>query len=138
MKPVTKISRIYFSFGIIVSFLTALTFGKIYRDATEEMLEYQKNGFVHIEPNFINEKILGMHLVYHTRYCFYDGWRPPKHEPIIVVGRWLSSKDKQFSLGLEKRIELYKKFFPDTPYKYNCSCGAVSQYSYDNSPLWKQ
>ena len=70
-----------------------------------------------------NYKILGMHFIYHTRFCEFDGWRPPKHEPIMVIGMWLNNRLDPLEVDLKTRLELYKKFFPDKKYKFDCSDG---------------
>ena len=35
--------------------------------------------------NYLTELILGAHWKYHTELSCYDGWRPPFHNPILVV-----------------------------------------------------
>lgn len=102
------------------------------------MEAFEKSNFKTLEKNFMTEKILGMHFIYHTRYCEFDGWRPPKHEPILVIGMWLNNRKDPLSLNLEKRLELYKKFFPNKTYKFECSCGYQYRADYHNSPFWSQ
>jgi len=85
----------------------------------------------------MTEKILGMHFIYHTRFCEFDGWRPPKHEPILVIGMWLNGREEPLKVDLKKRIELYKKFFPDNKYKFECSCGYMYSENYHNDEIWK-
>lgn len=86
----------------------------------------------------MTEKILGMHFIYHTRYCEFDGWRPPKHEPIIVIGMWLNNRIDPLNVDLETRLKLYKTFFPDNKYKFDCSCGLQYSNNYHYDDLWKK
>jgi len=60
-----------------------------------------------------------MHFIYHTKYCWYDGWRSPKHELILVLGMWLNGRNDPLDVSLEKRVRLYKEFFPERKIKFN-------------------
>ena len=40
-------------------------------------------------------------------------------------------------MDLKTRLELYKKFFPDKKYKFDCACGKYGG-AYHNDDLWKQ
>jgi len=86
----------------------------------------------------MTEKIIGMHFIYHTRIeMIYDGWRPPKHEPILVIGMWLNHGVEQLKVNLKKRLTLYKKYFTEKQYKFNCSCGIMYSSDYHNDQIWK-
>ena len=85
----------------------------------------------------MTEKILGMHFIYHTRYCEFDGWRPPKHEPILIIGMWLNRRIDPLNVDLKTRLLLYKKFFPNNKYKFECSCAISHRQDYNNDNLWK-
>jgi hypothetical protein len=98
--------------------------------------KFKESNYTQLEKSFMTEKILGMHFIYHTRFCEFDGWRPPKHEPIIVIGMWLNNRIDPLHVDLEKRLELYKKYFPDKNYKFECSCGIEYRQDYHNDKLW--
>lgn len=38
-----------------------------------------------VPANYMTELMLGMHIKYHISFCALDGWRPPLHDPSIVV-----------------------------------------------------
>jgi hypothetical protein len=91
----------------------------------------------------MTEKILGMYFKYHTEICEYDGWRPPLHEPALVLGQWLNGREDPLSNGcqnrfeLSKRIQLYKKFFPDKKVKLDCSCAVSYSSLYHSDTLFR-
>jgi hypothetical protein len=70
------------------------------------------------------ELILGAHWKYHTELCLYDGWRPPYHDPRVVVSKWLLYPSARFgpSLELEQQKVLYKTLFPDKETHFSCNC----------------
>ena len=77
--------------------------------------------------NYISERFAGTHFRYHTRPDYYDGWRPPLHDPFLVISRWIypgvdKSPFEKPRLDLFSRIELYKKMFPDQPVFPDCFC----------------
>lgn len=51
----------------------------VFKDKDIEKLSKQ------FESNYFTEMIIGMHFIYHTRMCYYDGWRPPFHEPLLNI-----------------------------------------------------
>ncbi len=85
----------------------------------------------------MTEKILGMHFIYHTRICEYDGWRPPKHEPILVIGMWLNDREDPLNVPLKTRLLLYEKFFSNNNYKFDCSYAIQYNNVYLNDVFWK-
>ena len=85
----------------------------------------------------MTEKIIGMHFIYHTRFCEFDGWRPPIHEPILVIGMWLNNRYDPLNVDLKTRLDLYRKFFPENKFKFDCSCGIEYSEDYINDNLWK-
>ena len=122
VKPKMKLFRVSFLIGILISISIAGYFGYEYKKAISEMSRFQERGFHKLEKSFMTEKILGMHFIYHTRFCEYDGWRPPIHEPALIVGMWLNNNYDPLYVSLEKRIKLYKKFYPSNKIKFECSC----------------
>lgn len=89
--------------------------------------------------NPMTERILGMHFRYHTRICIYDGWRPPLHDPAMVIGmRLTGDKDPLEGMTLETRLQLYHEIYPSLPVKNHCACSKESKrYGYFDSYLWK-
>lgn len=94
-----------------------------------------------VPPNYMTELMLGMHIKYHISFCAYDGWRPPLHDPSIVVAAWLNipflpdPPRQKNSGGFEcpaplffggDRIAVYKSVFPNKAIRPDCKCG-VSQ-----------
>ena len=128
VKPKMKLFRISFLIGIFASVSIAGYFGYEYKKAITEISRFQLSGFNQLEKSYMTEKILGMHFIYHTRFCEYDGWRPPIHEPALIMGMWLNNNYDPLYISLEKRIEFYKKFYPGEKIKFECSCA----YSYSS------
>ncbi len=116
-----------------------------------------------IMPSYMTERMLGMHWKYHMSFCAYDGWRPPLHDPALVVAAWmnilvaplLDEKDyvvpcknvpwndfvpvhKYDGHGNEKAIIVYKQVFPGRPIREDCSCAAEESSTYQNDPLWRR
>jgi len=137
IKPKIKSSRHYFLAAIVLCIGIVIYVGIAYKQAIYQVEEFKKSGYTKLEKNFMTEKILGMHFIYHTRFCYYDGWRPPKHEPILVIGMWLNGRTDPLNVDLKTRLELYKKFFPENKYKFNCSCAFSDRKYYHNDELWK-
>lgn len=138
IKPTVTTSRYYFLSAIVLCVGTVLYIGQDYKKAIHTIEKFKSSGYTELDRNFMTEKILGMHFIYHTRFCEFDGWRPPKHEPIMVIGMWLNNRLDPLNVNLEKRLELYKRFFPDNKYKFDCSCGLQYRQDYHNDKLWKK
>jgi len=41
-----------------------------------------------LPSNYFTERILGLHWKYHTCVDYYKGWRPPMHDPFLVIALW--------------------------------------------------
>lgn len=137
IKPKHSKSRKAFLLAIAVCTALVISIGFVYRNAAQDVQAFEASGFTTLKKNYMTEKILGMHFIYHTRFCPYDGWRPPKHEPILVIGMWLNKRYDPLSVDLQTRLELYKSFFPERKFKFDCSCGMTESQSYHSDPLWK-
>ena len=137
-RPKVKKLRYYFFASIIICMVIVVYIGQEYKKAMYSLEKCKETNFQEIDRNFMTEKILGMHFIYHMSYCPYDGWRPPKHEPIVVIGMWLDNtrSNPLEGMDLKTRLELYKKFFPDHKYKFDCACGKYGG-AYHNDDLWK-
>jgi hypothetical protein len=139
VKPKVKTSRYYFLTAIILCIGTVVYIGQEYKKAINSIEKFKESNYTELDRNFMTEKILGMHFIYHTRIeMIYDGWRPPKHEPIMVIGMWMNNRIDPLNVDLETRLELYKKFFPENKYKFDCSCGIQYSKDYHNDELWKK
>ncbi|NBV09740.1 MAG: hypothetical protein EBS09_11655 [Flavobacteriia bacterium] len=139
VKPKVKTSRYYFLTAIILCIGTVVYIGQEYKKAINSIEKFKESNYTELDRNFMTEKILGMHFIYHTRIeMIYDGWRPPKHEPIMVIGMWMNNRIDPLNVDLETRLELYKKFFPENKHKFDCSCGIQYSKDYHNDELWKK
>jgi energy-coupling factor transporter transmembrane protein EcfT len=138
IKPKTSLIKYFFITGVIVSILVSGYFGYQYKIAISEIEQFKDSNYIKLKKSFMTEKILGMHFIYHTRFCEYDGWRPPKHDPSLVIGMWYNKGyDPLSKIRLEKRVNLYKKFYPNRKIKYNCSCAWFYKNDYHNDEIWK-
>lgn len=79
------------------------------------------------------ELALGAHIKYHLSFSPYDGWRPPLHDPFLVIADWFGlSSESVFPNVTEditaQRIELYRMVFQQIP---TADCTCAWQYSQD-------
>lgn len=130
LKQKNQIVRISFLLGIAASLVVAYMFGVQYKQGIEAVEKSKQSGYQSLEKTFMTEKIVGRHFKYHTQVCEYDGWRPPLHEPAMIIGQWLSDKPDPIELNFVERIALYKKFFPEKPVKVNCGCAVMHSDEY--------
>lgn len=138
IHPKNKTSKYCFITALFLCIGIAIYIKQDYKKAITSVRKFKESNYTDLEKNFMTEKILGMHFIYHTEYCEFDGWRPPKHEPMLVVGMWLNNGIDPMTVDLATRLELYKKFFPDKKYKFECSCGIEYSEDYHNDKLWKK
>lgn len=136
-KPVNQSSRIAFITGIIISLSFGAYCGYLYNDKAKLITSSLANTTPIQDDSWMTERILGMHFIYHTRICLFDGWRPPKHDPALVVGMWLNGNQDPIDINLAQRLALYKTTFPDRPYKFDCSCAIEEGSTYHADKLWK-
>lgn len=132
--PVRKQSKPWYLAGIAVCVVFAIVSAVLFSSAAKKV----KNG-EYDTKNPMTERILGMHFRYHTRICPYDGWRPPLHDPAMVIGMRLSGdKDPLEEMTLETRLQFYHEVYPSLPVKNHCACSKESKrYGYFDSYLWK-
>ena len=135
-NPQKKV-RVFFMVGFCACILVSISSGILYYKASNSIRKFAESGYTSLEKNYMTEKIIGMHFIYHTKICVYDGWRPPKHELFLVIGMWLNGRTDPLNVPLEKRLELYKEFFPKNKYKFDCSCAADGSWNYHNDELWE-
>lgn len=138
VKSTNKTSKHFFLAAMLLCTGTIILIGQEYKRAIQSFEKFKESDYTQLDKSFMTEKVLGMHFIYHTRFCEYDGWRPPKHEPILVIGMWLNNRIDPLQVDLETRLKLYKNFFPDRKYKFECSCANQYGPNYHNDKLWKQ
>lgn len=134
IKPAAKGIRLYYVVGMLLCLLFAVGCGVAYRASCEA---YDKGQVPNGNP--MTERIAGMHFLYHTSFCIYDGWRPPLHDPAMVLGMRLNgSRDPLCSMSLQDRVSLYHSMYPDRPVKARCACCKESELNgYFTDTLWE-
>ena len=137
VRPVSRRARRYFLSGILASTAIPVASVVLYRQALRDIEDFGCSNYTQLRPTFMTEKILGMHILYHTEYCLYDGWRPPLHEPLLNIGYWIHGLDDPLDVTIEHRLKLYRKFFPDRPVKLACSCAWEEREWYHRDELWR-
>jgi hypothetical protein len=138
IKPATSRIRLFFIAGIFISIFISGYFGYSYKQAAAKIRNLNTNDYSELKKSVMTERILGMHFIYHTKFCEYDGWRPPKHAPEAVIGLWFNGgQDPLSGINLEDRINLYKEIYPNKKIKFNCSCAWESKNEYMNDPIWE-
>lgn len=136
-RPKFKSSRYFFLAAIILCSVIVGYIGQAYQKASHSIKAFEASNYTELDQTFMTEKILGMGFIYHVSFCEYDGWRPPLHEPILVIGMWLNGSKDPLKIDLKTRLALYKKFFPQNQYKFDCSCALEYSSFYHNDKLWE-
>ena len=137
VKSKSKIGKTFFILGILISLSLVINSNLKFKEALVDVEKFKNSNYEELNTTFMTEKILGMGLIYHVELCLYDGWRPPKHEPMLNIGLWLNNGlDPLKNMTLEKRLALYKQFFPEKKVKFNCSCAIEYSKSYHEDSLW--
>ncbi len=134
VRPVHKAVRWWYLAGIVLCALFAAGCGQAYASSYKAFDQHKvPNG------NPMTERIAGMHFLYHTSFCIYDGWRPPLHDPALVLGMRLNGgKDPLAGVGLEKRLALYHSMYPLRQVKTRCACSRESERNgYFTDLLWQ-
>lgn len=132
--PVRKVVRIWYFSGVTLCVVGAIVSALLFSSAAKKI----QNG-EYDTKNPMTERILGMHFRYHTRICIFDGWRPPLHDPAMVLGmRLTGDKDPLAGMPLESRVVLYHTVYPSHPVKADCACSIESENNgYFEDYLWK-
>lgn len=119
-----------FYIGLIVPFVILLLNACLYLNAYHNIQNKR------MQHGYWEEKIVGMHFKYHTRMCLFDGWRPPMHEPMLVVFNRIIG-DPLVKHSLIDRINIYKKEFPNEPIRVKCTCSEIpNAKTYLNDPVF--
>ena len=134
VHPVRKVVRIWYFSGVTLCVVGAIVSAVLFSSAAKKIRHGEYD-----TKNPMTERILGMHFRYHTRICPYDGWRPPLHDPAMVLGmRLTGDKDPLEGMTLESRLVLYHTVYPSHPVKEDCACSIDSKYGgYFDDYLWK-
>lgn len=126
--------RKYCYLGLLVSCTITLFVGLEYQKAYQHILSVDKTtDKLGLKGSYMEEKILGAHFKYHTQICLFDGWRPPLHDPFLVIGRWINQVDLTWEL--EKRVRFYQQVFPKKRLIQNCSCAMLYSDQYYTDEL---
>jgi hypothetical protein len=76
--------------------------------------------------NYLTELILGAHWKYHTELCNFDGWRPPFHDPVLVISNKVLFPFEHFgsSTNLTSFYDrtLYEALYPNNATAFDCKC----------------
>ena len=131
IHPEVERSRGWYWSGIIICFVFAIVSVGLYSSAANKVRQGEYD-----TRNPMTERVLGMHFRYHTSFCIYDGWRPPLHDPAMVIGTRLGGGDPLHDMSLEERLALYHKVFPNNPVKAPCACCRESR-GYFTDELWE-
>lgn len=133
VSPLAKGIRLCYIAGVAVSVFFAWQWGAMYASAAKNI---ESGSFDSGNP--MTERIVGMHFKYHTRLCIFDGWRPPYHDPAIVIGMRLNGDSEPLShLSLADRVILYHSLYPMLPVVADCACSNQSEYEgYFTDTLW--
>lgn len=145
IKPKCFAEKKLFLSGLGVALLILCYSGISYYSTAKSLSQIGGKEFADIEKSFMTEKILGMHFIYHTRFCPWDGWRPPKHEPLLVMGLWLNGYSPigngrnadPLKLSLSERISLYQSIYPDRRIKFDCACSFADNAAYHGEEILK-
>ena len=134
VHPIRKHIRIWYFIGVAVCVLFAIVSAILFSTAAKKIKQGEYD-----TKNPMTERILGMHFRYHTRICIFDGWRPPLHDPAMVIGmRLTGDNDPLEGMTLESRLQLYHEVYPSLPVKNHCACSLESaENGYFEDYLWK-
>ncbi len=130
-------SKISFLSGVVLCLIASAGVIFQYQKSLRQIEYFKKSDYQHLDKNYFTERILGMHFIYHTRFSEFDGWRPPKHDPAPILGLWFNKMEDPLEVNLQKRLQLYRKFFPERKVKFKCSCAISYSSSYHSDGLWK-
>jgi hypothetical protein len=124
---VRAVRRGFFT-GLVIAVLLALVCGVWYRSASARIRSHIAG--IDRQPvesmrSFMDERILGLHWKYHTQFCPYDGWRPPLHDPAVVIGYWLNGGGHRMDPPANQY--LHDTIFPDQP-RPDCCCAANERF----------
>ena len=139
-----NIHRVIILSTCIILLIFTSFFVKAYQnivDNRDAILKVETRVVNEIKSNFFGdymlEKAIGWGLVYHVEICIYDGWRPPMHDPFLVISNWIVNKGEPLSADFQVKKSLYKQFYPQIPIKKKCSCGIEESNTYFSDPVFQ-
>jgi len=137
-KAAVPIGRRSILAGVVVPFVALAIYLSAFRSYLVSTISIQdnvatKDEFVRRLPNsYFTERILGLCWKYHTCIDFvYDGWRPPLHDPFLIIGLTYCSPavfhhsntaDNFWPVYYWEAIKYYHRKFPGRRLKENCPC----------------
>lgn len=148
-RRTTRTDRKYFGMGIALCVAFAVVMTSWFNLHYATVRSALRQGTTHEVPrNYMTERMLGMHVKYHLSFCELDGWRPPLHDPSIVVAIWLTAPfrsdldwrgkapfgARQRTTFFNERIAAYKTVFPERPLRQKCSCARGYRKFYMEDP----
>ncbi len=137
-RPTHWLSLLGFAAGIALSVSVCIWASNRYEVQAQAIRSAQKSGdFSRVERDFMSEKIMGIGFLYHLEFCIFDGWRPPLHEPLLVLGYWFSAEEfPQRRVPLAERLRHYRAVFPENKLPFPCSCAYSYSSDYFRDSLW--
>ncbi len=133
----SPLGRKLFGLGISLSLLIGIISVWKFNQALADIENFKKSGYTELKKTYMTERILGIGIIYHTEFCEFDGWRPPKHDPLLNLGLMLNGRNYPLNISLENRVKYYREFFPDRKVKFECSCASEESQRYHEDKLWK-
>lgn len=110
---------------LLISLALCLQMNQLFRKIeTSQNIETDLKTLAHNPVNsYLIELMLGAHWKYHTEFCSYDGWRPPFHDPVLVISNKVLFPFKHFAEDTRLHYtKLYPVIFPQNPTVFNCRC----------------
>lgn len=146
IKPKHNCIRKWYVSGIMVALVSIGISVGFYKNALEKVEKLWHKSNDSIELDYFTERIMGAHFLYHTKIeTYYDGWRPPMHDPLFVMCLWathfedpLDSNEYHAWRNFEQRILFYKKYYPNNPIKLDCSCAMQYSNWYHQDSIWQK
>lgn len=148
-RRATRTDRKHFGAGVALSLAFAVVMTTWFNLHYATIRTALSQGATNEVPrNYMTERMLGMHVKYHLSFCELDGWRPPLHDPSIVVAVWLTAPfrsdldwrgmapfgARQRTTLFDERIAAYRVVFPERPLRQKCSCAKGYRKFYMNDP----
>lgn len=124
IRKVDRVQRAAFLAGVALSVLVAGLVMLEWRATMADAGRWEAaEGPYEGSHGLFMERMAGMHFKYHTRELTgIDGWRPPLHDPIVVLGCWATGWADPFPRQLSSRIALYRRLFPGSSPQAQCTC----------------
>tara|TARA_B100000809_G_C14863063_1_gene432645 strand:- start:66 stop:716 length:651 start_codon:yes stop_codon:yes gene_type:complete len=92
----SKLLKIYVLIGFFSCLVPCAYVSNEYKVAIDSLKELEKSGCQKLEKTMMTEYVMGAGFIYHTGFCLFDGWRPPIHERMLIIGRFFLMGHTQF------------------------------------------